>query len=161
MAAERPTSYNARMRRKSLSLLAAGLCVFACGGETTGPDFAAAQFIGTWQVNVSAASGCWDAFTLAFTVDPDDVPPTADTDNLIDIVSVWYDPANAANTSPFTGSFDWGHGAFTFMFHVGSAATLTMTGAGSNPDKVTGTFSDPSGARFPAGCSAPATATHL
>jgi hypothetical protein len=161
VAVEWSTSYNPPMHKKSPWLLSAVLCASACGGETTGPDFAAAQFIGTWQVDVTAASGCWEAFTLAFTVDPDDVPPTADTDNLIDIVSVWYDPANAAETSPFTGSFDWGHGAFTFMFHVGSSATLTMTGAGSNPDKVTGTFSDPSGARFPAGCSASATATHL
>jgi len=149
------------MHLKSLSLLAGTfLCLSACGA-TTGPDFAAAQFIGTWQVDVSAAAGCWDAFTLAFTVDPDDVPPTADADNLIDIVSVWYDPANAADTSPFTGSFDWGRGTFTFNFHVGSSATLNMTGSGSNPDKVTGTFSDPAGARFPAGCSAAATATHL
>lgn len=161
MAVERATSYNAPMRRTPFSLLAVLLGVTSCGGETTGPDFAAAQFIGTWQVDVSATAGCWDAFTLAFTVDPDDVPPTADADNLINIVSVWYDPAKAADTSPFTGSFDWGHGAFTFMFHVGSSATLTMTGAGSNPDKVTGTFSDPAGAKFPAGCSAAATATHL
>jgi hypothetical protein len=132
----------------------------ACG-NTTGPDFAAAQFIGTWQVNVPAAAGCWDAFTWAFTVDPDDVPPTADADDVIDIVSVWYDAASAANTAPFTGSFDWGHGTFDFVFHVGPSGSVEMKGTGSNPDKVTGTFSDPAGAMFPPGCSATATAMHL
>jgi hypothetical protein len=147
---------------RSRIALASLVVLSACGGsDATGPDFGAAQFIGTWQVDVPAAAGCWDAFTLAFTVDPDDVPPTADVDNLIDVVSVWYDPANASQTSPFTGSFDWGNGPFTFTFHLGPPAALTMTGSGSNPDKVTGTFRDAAGARFPAGCSADGTATHL
>ena len=163
MAAAGTIPYNARVTLRSpIALVALLVVVTACGGsDATAPDFGAAQFIGTWQVDVSAVAGCWGAFTLAFTVDPDDVPPTADVDNLIDVVSVWYDPANASQTSPFTGSFDWGHGPFTFTFHLGPSAALTMTGSGSNPAKVLGTFRDAAGARFPAGCSADATATHL
>jgi hypothetical protein len=138
-------------------LLASGMT--GCG-DSTGPDFDNDQFVGTWAVQVQASADCWPAFELRFRVDQDDADASGPENDLINITSVWWSPAQPAATDDFRGSFDWGRNQFELRFHLG-AGEWHLTGSDPRPTTVTGTFSDPDGAIFPAGCTGSATATQL
>jgi hypothetical protein len=145
-------------------VLALGAGVLASGiaacGDSSGPDFDNAQFVGTWSVQVLASPDCWPAFELRFRVDQDDAEASGPENDLINIVSVWWVPADTSATHDFSGSFDWGRNQFDLRFHLGSGQ-LHFTGNDPKPTTVSGQFSDPEGVFFPAGCTGPATATHL
>lgn len=141
--------------------IVAMLLLTACGDSNGPSDFKNQEFVGTWQVDIPPQSGCWTAFSLSFTVDPDDAAASSDDNNLINIVSSWWITTSPNATSTLSGNFDWGRNEFGLVFNLQGSTSLRFEGTNPNPTKVSGTFRDRDGVAFPAGCSATATARHL
>lgn len=120
-----------------------------------GDGFTNADYVGVWQVEVPAAPGCWAAVVLFFEVEPEDAA-VSEGAGVLNMVSDWWLPGDPADRRSFSGHFSEDDFAFVF----GPSTSLRMEGPPGTSQSVTGTFRDRDGVTFPAGCRAPATATH-
>lgn len=140
--------------------VAALALVLACG--SSGPSADPKAYVGEWVLEIGQSS-CGQPFTVHFTIDPDDA--AAASTEFINVVSDWWFAGNPSLTLLFSGSINWLRDDFDLRLHKSGTVQGIFSGSGSQPTRLSGTFSDPGGdfwvSASSGNCSASAVATKL
>ena len=114
----------------------------ACREPTTSPKFDPHAFVGSWTVAVSASPGCWPAFSVAFSIDPDRASQA--TKDQMSFTTAWWYPATPANTYLVSGEINWPQKTFKAEF-TASGDHARFEGTSLTSTRVTGTVHDAEG----------------
>jgi hypothetical protein len=132
----------------------------ACGDSGPGGSGLDA-YVGTWTIEVDAATNCWSAFSIGLTVSQADVD--AGVNGTANLTDFWALTSTPGDLRPYQGHITDGGNAddFAFLLRVSttSAVGLSFTGSDPSPSRMSGTLTDAEGLIAGHACTSNANAT--